>query len=117
MNFSDRGLQLTRTCRALKLWISLHHFGVAAFRTAIDNCLDLAEYAQGQIEAAPELELMTPASLGIVTFRRHPAGVDDDALLDQMNAGIADAIQHQGDVFLSTGRVRGRLVLRLCILN
>ena len=32
VNFSDLGLQLTRSCRALKLWISLRYFGVAAFR-------------------------------------------------------------------------------------
>ena len=117
VNFSDRGLQLTRGCRALKLWISLRYFGVAAFRQAIDNCLDLALHAQRSIEASPALELMTPASLGVVTFRRHPAGVDDEAQLERINAAIADQIEEQGDVFLSTGRVRGRFVLRLCILN
>src|SRR3954452_8840531 len=117
VNFSDLGLQLTRTCRALKLWISLRSFGVGAFRAAIDRCLDLAAEAQRQIEASPELELMTEASLGIVTFRRHPSGVDNEALLDRMNAGLARQIQDQGDIFVSTARVRGRLVLRLCILN
>jgi hypothetical protein len=117
VNFSDLGLQLTRTCRALKLWISLRYFGVGAFRAAIDRCLDLAAEAQRQIESSPELELMTDASLGIVTFRRHPGGLDNEALLDRMNASLAEQIQHQGDVFVSTARVRGRLVLRLCILN
>src|SRR6478672_5103042 len=117
VNFSDRGLQLTRGCRALKLWISLRYFGVAAFRQAIDNCLDLALHAQRSIEASPTLELMTPASLGVVTFRRHPAGVDDEAQLERINAAIVEQIEEQGDVFLSTGRVRGRFVLRLCILN
>jgi glutamate/tyrosine decarboxylase-like PLP-dependent enzyme len=117
VNFSDRGLQLTRTCRALKVWISLQHFGVGAFRAAIDGCIDLAQHGEQRIAAEPELELMTPASLGIVTFRRHPAGIDDDARLDQINANLAEAIQQQGDVFVSTGRVRGRLMLRLCILN
>jgi glutamate/tyrosine decarboxylase-like PLP-dependent enzyme len=117
VNFSDLGLQLTRTCRALKLWISLRYFGVGAFRAAIDRCLDLTAEAQRQIEASPELELMTEASLGIVTFRRHPDGLDNEALLDRMNASLAEQIQHQGDVFVSTARVRGRLALRLCILN
>ena len=42
VNFSDLGLQLTRSCRALKLWISIRYFGLAAFRAAIDTCLDLA---------------------------------------------------------------------------
>jgi aromatic-L-amino-acid decarboxylase len=117
VNFSDLGLQLTRSCRALKLWISVSYFGVAAFRAAIDACLDLAQHAERRITASPGLELMTHASLGVVTFRRHPEGVDDEALLDSINAGLADEIQRQGEVFVSTARVRGRLVLRLCILN
>ena len=117
VNFSDRGLQLTRTCRAIKLWISIRYFGVAAFRAAIDACLDLTHHAEQHITAASELELMTPASLGVITFRRHPRGVDDEAVLERMNAALVDEIQRQGDVFVSTARVRGRLVLRLCILN
>jgi glutamate/tyrosine decarboxylase-like PLP-dependent enzyme len=117
VNFSDLGLQLTRSSRAIKLWLSLRYFGVSAFRAAIDRCLDLAAGAERQIDASPDLELMTVASLGVVTFRRHPNGVDNEALLDRMNASLAERIQHQGDVFVSTARVRGRLVLRLCILN
>jgi aromatic-L-amino-acid/L-tryptophan decarboxylase len=117
VNFSDLGLQLTRSCRALKLWISLRCFGVAAFRSAIDGCLDLAEHAQSRIEASRELELMSPASLGVVTFRRHPPGVDDEALLEHINAALAEQMERGGEVFVSTARVRGRYVLRLCVLN
>jgi aromatic-L-amino-acid/L-tryptophan decarboxylase len=117
VNFSDLGLQLTRSCRALKLWISLRYFGVSAFCAAIDNSFDLALHAQGRIESSSELELMSPASLGVVTFRRHPSGVDDEAILERINASIAERIERGGEVFISTGRVRGRYVLRLCILN
>jgi hypothetical protein len=117
VNFSDLGLQLTRSCRALKLWISLRYFGAAAFRAAIDNCIDLALHAQERIESSPELELMSPASLGIVTFRRHPPGVDNEAILERINASLAERIEESGDVFVSTGRVRGSYALRLCILN
>ena len=60
---------------------------------------------------------MTPASLGIVTFRRHPPGSTTSQSLDRINANLAEGISDQGDVFVSTGRVRGRYVLRLCILN
>jgi aromatic-L-amino-acid/L-tryptophan decarboxylase len=117
VNFSDLGLQLTRSCRALKLWISLRYFGVAAFRAAIDGCLDLALHAQSRIEADAALELMSPASLGVVTFRRRPSGIDNEATLERINADLADRIERGGEVFMSTGRVRGRYVLRLCILN
>jgi hypothetical protein len=60
---------------------------------------------------------MSPASLGVVTFRRRPSGVDDEAILERINASIAERIERGGEVFISTGRVRGRYVLRLCILN
>jgi aromatic-L-amino-acid decarboxylase len=117
VNFSDLGLQLTRSSRALKLWMSLRYFGVGAFRAAIDKCLDLALHAQSRVEESPDLELMSPASLGVVTFRRHPAGVDDEAVLERINAGLVERIERGGEVFVSTGRVRGRYVVRLCILN
>src|SRR4051812_31783679 len=117
VNFSDLGLQLTRSARALKLWMSLQYFGVGAFRTAIDNCFDLAAHAQSRVESEPELELLSPASLGILTFRRRPQGVDDEAVLERINAALADAIEQTGEVFISTARVRGRFALRLCILN
>jgi len=117
VNFSDLGVQLTRSCRALKLWLSLRFFGVPAFRQAVDRCLDLALHAQARIEASPELELMSPASLGVVTFRRHPPGLDDEDRLERINAALADEIERGGELFVSTGRVRGRYVLRLCVLN
>ena len=117
VNFSDLGLQLTRTARSLKLWISLNYFGVAAFRAAIDRCIDLALLAQERIESSQELELLSPASLGVVAFRRRPPGVDDEAVLERINAGLAEQIERSGEVFISTGRVHGRFALRLCILN
>ncbi len=97
--------------------MSLRFFGLPAFRQAIDRCLDLAIYAQSQIEAHPQLELMSPASLGIVTFRRHPHGEDDERVLERMNADLADQIERGGELFISTGRIRGRYALRLCVLN
>ena len=117
VNFSDLGLQLTRSSRALKLWMSLRYFGVAAFRRAIDNCFDLVELAQRRVEKEPELELLSPASLGILTFRRRPPGVDDEAVLERVNAALVEAIERTGEVFVSSARVRGRYAIRLCILN
>jgi selenocysteine lyase/cysteine desulfurase len=117
VNFSDLGVQLTRSCRALKLWISLRYFGVDAFRQAIDRCMDLALHAQRRVERSPELELMSPASLGVVALRRHPAGVDDERTLERINTDLMQQIQAGGEVFVSAGQVRGRHTLRLCVLN
>jgi aromatic-L-amino-acid/L-tryptophan decarboxylase len=110
VNFSDLGIQLTRSTRAFKLWLSLRTFGVDAFRAAIDQTLDLADLARRRIEASTSLELAAPPSLGIVCFFRH--GADD-----KQTDGLAAALEQSGLGFISTTRVHGRTALRLCILN
>ena len=77
VNFADRGLQLSRGFRALKVWVTVQTFGLAAFRACIQRNLDLAEYAEGLIRGHPELTLMAPATLGIVCFRREWPGCDE----------------------------------------
>jgi aromatic-L-amino-acid decarboxylase len=109
VNFADYGLQLTRTSRAFKLWLSLRTFGVDAFRAAIDRTLDLAQLARECIEASDVLELAAPPSLGIVCFRR--SGGDDEV------DGLVAALEESGLGLISSTRVHGRSVLRLCILN
>ncbi|NIP78501.1 MAG: hypothetical protein GWM90_04580, partial [Gemmatimonadetes bacterium] len=53
--------QLTRSWRALKVWLTLRYWGVDRIRAAIDRCLDLAEQAEERIRASGSLELLTPA--------------------------------------------------------
>jgi glutamate/tyrosine decarboxylase-like PLP-dependent enzyme len=89
VNFSDLGLQLTRSARALKLWVSLRYFGIDAFREAIRRTLDLAAAAGRRVEQSETLEPMAPPSLGVVCFRRRD--LDDEA-----NAGIAAALERGG---------------------
>ena len=117
VNFADRGLQLTRMSRALKVWVSLQYFGVDAFAAAIDRAMDLAEHAEHLIRAAPDLELLAPATLGIVCFRRHPPGRDGEEDLDRANATLVAALAESGQGLVSSTRLSGRYAVRLCVLN
>jgi aromatic-L-amino-acid/L-tryptophan decarboxylase len=115
VNFANRGFQLSRSARALKVWLSIQTFGLAAFRDAIDLSLDLAVHAQRRIEREPALELLSPARLGIVCFRRRCGG--DTAAHDDLNARLLHDLLASGAAMISSTRVHGAFALRLCILN
>jgi aromatic-L-amino-acid decarboxylase len=109
VNFRDRSVQLSRGGRALKLWLSMRVFGLAAFRDAIARGIALAEHAEAVLRARPGWDVVTAAQLAIVTFRR--AG--DDALQTR----IADTMVADGFAAPSTTEIDGRVVLRLCTIN
>jgi hypothetical protein len=116
VNFSDLSVQLSRTSRALKVWMSLRYFGIDAFRAAIDRSLDLAQFAQARIQASAQLELLSPAKLGVVCFRRRPEGMDEDQL-ERLNQRLAEELAASGQGLVSSTRLRGRFGLRMCVLN
>jgi aromatic-L-amino-acid/L-tryptophan decarboxylase len=116
VNLGEWGLQLTRGFHALKVWMSVHAFGLAAFRAAIGRNMELAAYAEELVHAQAALTLMAPASLGIVCFRREWPGCDE-AETERRGIALADALEHSGDAFVSTTRLAGRHAIRLCILN
>jgi len=115
VNFSDLGLQLTRGWRALKVWLSIQTFGLAAFRQAIDNALDLALLAEQRVRATPALELLSPAQLGVVCFRRRFEGDEDDVAA--MNAALVERLADTGQALVSSTRLHGVYAIRLCALN
>jgi aromatic-L-amino-acid decarboxylase len=109
VNFRDRSVQLTRGARALKLWLSIRVFGLAAFREAIAHGIALAEHAEALLRARPGWEVVSPAQLAIVCFRRD----GDDALQTR----LAAAMVADGFAAPSTTEFGGRVALRMCTIN
>ncbi len=116
VNLSDYGVQLTRGFRALKLWMSIQVFGLAAFRRAVERGVELAEKAQALLAEDPRWRLVAPASLGVVCFRFAPPGLSDETL-EAVNRGVTDELLAEATAFASSTRLAGRTVLRLCTIN
>src|SRR5678815_5416699 len=111
------GEQLTRQSRTLKVWLGVKYFGLAAIRGEIDRAIDHATYAEQLVRSQSLLEVMSPAQLGVLCFRVHPAGMDDAAALDALNQRVNAAMSADGRYLISSTRLRGAFTLRLCILG
>ncbi len=117
-NFADRGLQLSRSVRALKIWVSVKTFGLAPFRNAISRSMELAAQAEAYIRNNETLEMLIPASLGIVCFRVNPdhANLDEESL-EKINRKVLARVFWEDRALMSSTLLRGRFSLRLCIVN
>ena len=116
INFCDYGIQLSRSFRALKLWMSLKVFGMQAFRAAVVQGFQRAEFAEKLLRTSTHWKIVTAASLGIVTFRFVSESQSQEDL-DRINQRIVDEIMMDGFATVSSTRLRGRNVLRLCTIN
>ena len=109
-NFTDYGLQLTRSFRALKLWMSIKVFGMASIRAAIERGVAIAEFLESRLRRMPGWEIVTPAQMAVLCFRYTAA--DDAAHLR-----LVQAILEDGFALITSTVLRGRTVLRACTIN
>ena len=112
--FFEESLELSRRFRALKLWLSLRYYGLAAFRDAIRENLTQAELLAQVVEDEPSLELLAPVELSAVCFRWADGPANS---LNLRNARILDRVTERGRVWISNANIRGVVGLRACIVN
>ena len=115
--FFEESIELSRRCRALKLWLSLRYHGLAAFRAAIRKDLDCAQRLAAAVASSPALELLAPVELSAVCFR-HLVGKDaSEEERNRFNLALLKRIVARGRVYLSNAMLHGKFCLRACIVN
>ncbi len=109
-----RSLLTTRRFDALKLWVSLQMIGREKFGQMVERLIELAQFAAGQIEAAPDFELLHQPEFGCVVFRYRS---DDAAKDDAINEAIPRRVFEDGVAVLGHTVVAGRHCLKLTLNN
>jgi glutamate/tyrosine decarboxylase-like PLP-dependent enzyme len=118
-DFFDRGPQMSRGWRALKVWMSLRYYGAEGYRQFFRRTIDNAKYAHELVLASSDFEAVQgEPQLYIYSFRFNPAASElTDAELDQLNFQIADEMKSSGVALVMTTRVHGQVCQRLSIAN
>jgi aromatic-L-amino-acid/L-tryptophan decarboxylase len=114
--FSDLGLQLSRSFRALKVWMSIKEHGLDRFGRMIARNAEQARYFAGLVEQESHLELMAPVGMDIVCFRFNPGGLDEEAL-NALNKELLLRLHESGVAAPSYTTLNGRYCLRIAIAN
>ncbi|MEX0754820.1 MAG: aminotransferase class I/II-fold pyridoxal phosphate-dependent enzyme [Actinomycetota bacterium] len=112
-SFAEYSPELSREFRGLRVWLPLQLHGVAAFRDALEEKLDLAEQVHRELASDPRLEVPWTPDLSIVAFRLADPGPDEIGA----NRAFLERINASQRVFLSSTMVHGRFILRIAVLS
>ncbi len=116
INFSEYGVQLSRSFKALRAWMGLKIEGVARYGEQIEQNIQQARYLTMLVDNEPDLELLAPTAMNIVNFCFIADGFDDQQLND-MNAEILMRLQERGIAAPSSTELHGRFSIRVAICN
>ncbi len=119
INYFDYGPQLSRSWRALKVWLTLRYYGAQGMRTFFRQTLACARRLHQLVRESGDFEMVQPEPLlYIYAFRWAPPALrGDDARLDVLNQQISDELQRRRIAFAMTTRIRGRVTQRLSICS
>jgi aromatic-L-amino-acid decarboxylase len=95
------------------VWLPLQLHGIEAFRSALDEKLDLTRLVYDALRSTPGFELPWEPDLTVVPFRYRPRTGDPEAF----NRRLLERINASRRVFLSSTMVGDRFVLRVCIVS
>ncbi len=111
---ADYSPELTRHFRSLRLWFSLKHHGLAAFRAAIEEKLILTKHVTKELRLNSSLHVFAEPDLTVAAFR--VAGSEKDATNEKTQT-LLKTLLTEGRIHVSSTIIDGWLFIRICILS
>jgi glutamate/tyrosine decarboxylase-like PLP-dependent enzyme len=113
---ADYGPELSRSFRALKIWMLLKEHGTARYARLIARNVAQTKQLAEFVDREPRLERLSDPELNIVGLRY--VGPRGRALeLDALNKELLMRVQESGVAVPSSTVLRGHFALRVCIVN
>lgn len=119
VDFCELSPELSRPYRGLQVWLPLMLYGVDEFRRALDEKLELAQWAAETLCKLPQVEILAEPQLSILAFARRPQADGDDAIdkANQATRELLRAVNRRQRVHLTGTMLGDRFAIRICILS
>lgn len=121
-NHLHYGFELSRTDRALKIWLSLQQYGVTRYKQMIAGHMAQVQALAEWVKQSENFELVSEPSLSITCFRYLPADLRENqnehlAYLNELNQALEFALAIEGDIMVSGTDLQQKRVLRVCVVS
>ena len=116
MDFCQYSPELSRPFRGLRVWLPFKLVGAEAFRTQLEEKLDLTRWAADRLREMEGIEIVAEPQLSLVAFRLVRQGLDQEGT-NRLNRDLLERINARRRVYLTATTVRGDYLLRICVLS
>ncbi len=113
-DLGEKSLQGTRKVDVLKLWFAWKYFGDEGYEKRLNHVVELAQYAENQIEMTPFLEMVFPRQFVNLCFRYQPIAGEN---ADQLNILVQKQLMQRGQAYINYTQVKGLTTLILNVVN
>jgi len=115
-NLGEISIQGTRRPDALKLWLTISHFGRRGLEQLIDESMTLAASFAKRVDERNWLQRISPTDVSIVCFQVASEQIAPDRW-EEASSRLQQHLMESGAAFLSLPSYHGRRVLKAVLLN
>jgi|APTNR8051073442_1049403.scaffolds.fasta_scaffold02982_3 L-2,4-diaminobutyrate decarboxylase len=115
-NLARRTFECTKLMLSLKAYTLWAAYGPGLFENYVDQVCDLGRAFGRLLAEAPDFELLTPPACNIVCYRLSGPGLSPEET-DALNLKVRRRLLEQGDFYVLSTTIRGRVWLRSTLSN
>jgi aromatic-L-amino-acid decarboxylase len=116
VDFCEISPELSRPFRGLRVWLPVKLLGIDPFREALEEKLELARWAAGELRAVPGIEVLADPELSLFPFRLAAPGLAGEER-NRLNRGLLERVNARQRVHLTGTLIGGSFALRICVLS
>jgi aromatic-L-amino-acid/L-tryptophan decarboxylase len=117
-DYMEYGFQLSRSDKALKIWMTFKGQGAENLRKAIALDVEKALYLAQLLKDSPLFEVLTAGPLSVTCYRLNPPELNlSTAAIEALNKRLLAQIEKDGQVFITGTKLHGQTALRSCFVN
>lgn len=116
-DIGKRTLQCSKRFDALKIWISLKHYGLDHFGALQERTVENARYLHAQLTRTSDFEPLHEPESNILCFRYIPEWVTDEGELDRLQGILRERYNASGRGWITATTLGERRVLRVTMMN
>ena len=119
--FMEHTFQLSRSFKALKLWMTFKAYGADKLKKSIEDNIKVMRYLGELISKSEDFELLAPVTLSTVCFRYKTKELPlskDEQYLSKLNKRLLELAEKDGRVFITGTMIAdNEVALRACSVN